>query len=316
MAKSAPSLENLPQELLDLIISWLLLAGVAHLCACNKNLAMRVQPILFGTAKRVDHAMKWACGRGTETAVRAAISYGASASTVLVGTDNQGEPIRTLTLYLAAKQQQPDGFQVLIDLGARVDVDGVRPSIVTELVDRLCAKPRFLVRFIKAGLVPQLPESLYDGILLAALNIPKDDNTACLECVDRVLDAGADPNCVQYRYRTNKREIISPLSTVILSRRWDLFDLLVRRGGDIKMVRDPPRPYTPPLCSFHVPIMAAAASMATAPDGVDPEPVQRCIDAGADINLTIPSTWGDYFYFIMPVLLYLNSVTSWEEKAE
>jgi hypothetical protein len=121
---------------------------------------------------------------------------------------------------------------------------------------------------------------------------------------------------VQYRYRTNKRETISPLSTVILSRRWDLFDLLVRRGGDIKTVRDPLRPYTPPLCSFHVPIMAVAALMVTAPDGVDPELVQRCIDAGADINLTIPSTWGDYFYFIMPVLLYLNSVTSWEEKAE
>ncbi|KAK0613263.1 hypothetical protein B0T14DRAFT_525932 [Immersiella caudata] len=48
--------------------------------------------------------MKWACKRETETAVRAAISYGASVSTVLVGTNKQGKIIRILTLCLAAKQ--------------------------------------------------------------------------------------------------------------------------------------------------------------------------------------------------------------------
>lgn len=67
---------------------------------------------------------------------------------------------RMLTLYLPTKQQKPNIFQMLIVLGARVNVDGIWPSIVSDLVGRICAEPSFSTLFTQAILVAAAQELL------------------------------------------------------------------------------------------------------------------------------------------------------------
>ncbi|KAK1760027.1 hypothetical protein QBC47DRAFT_373452 [Echria macrotheca] len=266
--------------------------------------------------------MKWACKSGVDSLVHTALAYGASVGTVDVVTEPEKQ-MKTLTLYLAAKFRRLETFKLLINLGARTDEAGVPALTVKQFVRRLCASGPLLVAFLDAGMISQLPRGLLGKILVSVildLSNFQDDPSERLKCIQLLLDGGADPNYITFRGKTTK-ESICPLSAAVFTNSFDVFDLLIERGADAKTVRDPPNPLYPPERPCHHPILAAVVVLATS-DNFNAEPLQRCIDAGGDMEMVVGARYRHFrgvpylLRLLTPVDLYLGAVRNWEGEAE
>jgi len=324
---SLSAIELLVQEMFDLVIDDLPFEELARLSTCSKRMCARLAPVLFATEEQRSRTMKWACENGLDSLVRIAISYGADINTVsLPDPGRTGLPFTTLTLHLAAKHRRIETFSLLLQLGAQVGETQAKSGTNLALVKQLCQPAHhvaLLEPFLRAGLINQLSQELRNYTLLQALGPhkgkePEHANLPSLKVVRMLLDSGANPNYV-LRHAQTKTQTISPLSAAILSRRWDLFDLLLERGADINNVHTtkPVEPY-PRGLPLRVPILAAVAAMATGTDGrVCVDQVDRCLLAGADINLAVlyvPFEAG--MCLVTPLTVYLEKVEIWKDNGE
>ena len=293
------AIELLVQEIFDDVVEQLELADVSRLCRCSKRLRQRLQPVLFKPEDRRNQAMRWACKNGNNHALRVAVSYGADIS--YVTAKSKGGTVKVPTLYLAARRRRVDGcdsfstFELLLQLGARVDDPDIGTGTLPSLVRCLClpANHDMLEAFLKAGLAAQLSLELRSQMLVEALRIPDGPweapgaptETPSLDVVRILVDSGADPNTAIFWDKHGKRTV-SPLATALVLRRWDLFELYLARGADISGARDK-QPVLFPWIPAHVPIVAATFVMAKTKGDRRAELVQRCLDAGADVNVAV-----------------------------
>lgn len=117
-------LQCLPTELLNAILDSLDDSDVARLMSCSKAFHQNLEPALYGTGNGCNRAMYWGCRKGNQHAIRLALSYGASVSTIDNPTaiqknrcKNVDQPSRlpkVSTLCLAAKNGDLDVFKYLI----------------------------------------------------------------------------------------------------------------------------------------------------------------------------------------------------------
>ncbi|KAK4443124.1 hypothetical protein QBC34DRAFT_417602 [Podospora aff. communis PSN243] len=324
-------IEQLVQELLDVILNLVPLDDTARLARCSKCLHFRLQPVLLENEQRRARAMKWACEKGLNNMIRTLVScYGASPSLVVLrDRDRYGVPTGTWTLHLAAKHHRVDTFDLLLDLGATLEHHAFRSSTAQAFVTNLCQpenRDTLLYSFLHAGLATQLEQQHRDQmlmtVLISGIGLEKweDERWPYLEVVRLLLDGGANPNFVQRVNPKTKKESLSPLSAAIMSHRWDLFDLLLARGANIHGApKEEDHGHWVPH-PLHVPMCAAAVAMARGQGRISAEPVQRCLDAGADINAAVlsqpfedPDSW-PAISWIRPVHLYLESIDSWEDE--
>ncbi|KAK0624140.1 hypothetical protein B0T14DRAFT_495481 [Immersiella caudata] len=323
-------IERLAQELFDLILEVLPVDDTARLSRCSKWLQFRIQPALLGTEVRRSRAMKWACEKGLNTSIRTLLSYGASPTAIVLPDSLCHNSTYTVsTLQLTIKHGLIDTFNLLIELGAGINT-GVRPggasirNFISDLYYHHPNRPIAVETFLRAGLASQLEQRHRDNMLTRAVNFrPRFDDPTLAdwpspEIVSMLLDSGADPNCVHRDGPRAEADSLSPLSATLLSGRWDLFDLLRARGAEIQGVRKTDHRiwHRRPV---HVPIMAAVVAMLRSKGGISVEPVQKCLDAGADINVAVLSRSLNYakadrgpcMTLITPIDLYLGAANFW-----
>lgn len=246
-----------------------------------------------------DRGMKAACRNGDAVAIRLALRFGASVSTVPVdlvapgskpvplvgGTEvnpNQNPDeaaavvVKALTLQLAAKGRQIETFSHLISLGARLDEPGTSIASIRSLM-RLVTQgrdaPALLRLFFPSGanaplLARQLSQDMRDDALMALLEgynspFPSLQPLSLGECVSfarALLDAGASPN----HFRSSRTRFTSTLALAVKTISPDLVRLLLDRGahpgGPRGRLYPPPVTYPPPL---HIPLCSLAHALAT-----------------------------------------------------
>lgn len=314
MPPSQPKLDSLAAELLDQILVNLDLVDISRLSCCNRRLNHDVEQTLYGNATSRNRAMKWACETGNTSVVHRAIAYGSSPSIVPVPrrqiqTAQSPQSLNTPTLYLAARHGQVATFRRLIQLGSRVDEREVDPLTVRALVERLCHPVDFdlLDPFLQSGLASQLGQQMRDeALIFVATSVAP---IVPLDIVRMLLDGGASPNCV--RSGRAKDGSISPLSAALITRRTDLFQLLVARGADVNGIPYPPRPAALPTLPLHIPACTAALAMAEETESTGL--LQLCLDQGADINVQVPflqDRGSRLVTFTTPLLMYLGKAAS------
>jgi ankyrin repeat protein len=108
-------------------------------------------------------------------------------------------------LMWAAAEQQPAMVRLLLKHGAAVDTR----SLVNDWPRQVTAEPRMQAR----------PSGGFTPLLFAA-------RSGCLECVQLLVKAGADPNL-------NDPDGVSPLLESVLNFHFDIAAFLVKRGVDI-----------------------------------------------------------------------------------
>jgi hypothetical protein len=307
-------LETLPNELLDVLIGNLNNAGVASLLQCSKHLHRCLEPSFYGIKNVRDKAMHSACKRGNQETIRLALSYGADVSVVhwepgghiyqQLGKAAGGLKMRTL--QLAARKGNLETFSLLLNLGAKIDM--ARSKELNDLVCRLSTSGNetLLRTFLQSELSRQISRRCRINLPLIPMILRK----APFEFVKMLLDEGADPN--QF---LRHKEARTPLSAAIITNSTQLFDLLIRHGARLKVEHQLGYKHRGPS---PVPVFTAAFAMAKQGDTTF---MQRCLDAGADINCEIDFNWSfpakayrlgwTPCRISTPVLYYLNAITSW-----
>ncbi|KAK2808831.1 hypothetical protein FQN50_004307 [Emmonsiellopsis sp. PD_5] len=313
------SLETLPTELLLDIAARLGYPELSRLARCNKLLHRRVEPLIYENNHK--EIMRWACANGNLAAIRLAASYGASVSWLEMpkpgrfsgqtGIEQQYSKI--LLLQLAARKNQANAFNLLIDLGARIEVFDMNLGMLRAMINTLCKLGNDvpLRRFLDMVLdthdnlknTPQL------DVILLELVMTKQPP---LDLVQPLLDRGANPNQAQYR---GSYEKISLLSTAIEANNTPLFECLLAGGADI----NGPGPVNTRLYGHlpqHIPIFKAAEMIAK--NGIGwASLIELCLDNGALIDhqfpVTTPSKNFRLYFYATPLLVYLLSIETWEE---
>lgn len=309
----SPALENLPTELLNLIIGFLDDSELANLLSCNKLLQRRIEPELYGTGFARNRAMRWGCRKGNLDSIRLALYYGACISTIENLTSSQtdlcesegsfSKASKVSTLCLAAKNGKPEVFRALIRRGARIDDPEIAPNTLKRLIKSLSA-PRLwpLLRlFLEARLGNQVPRNVQSQHNVLSV-IPLIRSGAPPALMSLMIEQGANPNEIQYH---SCHVLICPLSLAIMRNETSLVSFLISKGANIAGVyssRPRPKPW-------HIPVLAAAATMSQ--NG--PEMVALCLAHGADINHEAPVLRGPYqYYYTTPLFAYLDSIKSWD----
>jgi hypothetical protein len=122
-----------------------------------------------------------------------------------------------------------------------------------------------------------------------------------------LLDRGGNPNEIFSFYGSR---LVTPLTVAILKAHTDVLDLLIEKGGIIHG----PHVTRPVRQPWHIPIMAAAASMSSQGTAV----IERCLHHGADINHSTPKMAEKdyegcrYYQYMSPALVYVDSIDNWD----
>jgi ankyrin repeat protein len=270
--------------------------------------------------------MYHACKTGNQHLIRLFVSYDTNVSCILIGRGNN-----VLPLHLAAEKGQVEVFELLLDLGAGIYWDYTGHKQLGKFIRLLGAHSPvandLLRHFIQAGLAAQVLDRP-----LPAGRWPSDPNLylsvvsrihsgAPLDIVRSLLHSGAAVNRL---WSTGNHILASPLSAAIMSNSVPIFELLLERGADVRGTdvyfyhrrKHGCYTFTKPL---HIPIFAAASAMPKH----DIAMMQSCLDMDADINrasytYNLPSHAIDeksQFYNYTPLLIYLDSIDSWESDA-
>ncbi|PYI10998.1 hypothetical protein BO78DRAFT_393507 [Aspergillus sclerotiicarbonarius CBS 121057] len=327
------SLDLLPQELLDEIVQHLSLTSLARLASCNKTLCRRFEPLLYSRDDACNQAMIWACTRGYVSAIRRLVSnYRVPVSTVDIHFPSRtwsrrenkwtciDRSAKVLTLTLAASRAQVNAFRVLLDLGARIDIPGLRRESVPRLINGITQPVdgdwKMLRLFYNAQLHTQvIQEGRGEPALPLLRLVGRASPTPPVDPVRLLLSLGADPNILQQPYDLSRRMIYTPLTAAMSQHGYDpteVLEILLKHGADIHG----PELDRPVDRARHIPIFVAAESMAT----YGTKLVQWCLIHGADINQSVIvfdqlhyngwSSWstGRLYYTATPALAYMQSL--------
>ncbi|KAI9038150.1 ankyrin repeat domain-containing protein [Aspergillus affinis] len=297
--------EELPTEMMDAIVEYLENSELLPLLSCSSALWSYTLAELDRRENGKDTAMRWACLNGHLSLIHSLISHGASASTIEVEWES-----KLLTLYLAATKKQVRAFQLLIQLGARIDCPDLDKKAHGKLVDRICDPVddwALLRLFYKHGLHTQICIFHYPQLERV---IRRHGSATPSGPVRMLLDQGISPDERHARYGHIP---VTPLATAVRMKNRSTVDLLVRHGAHI----DGPNLTHPVRRPWPIPIFVAAEEISK--DGF--ESIQICLKNGADINRC---AWerikGDFCYLIVPdhyltpFLVYLDSISDWDTQ--
>lgn len=303
-----PTLEWLPNELLDPILADLDVSDVASLTQCSRRLRSRLEPELYRDSYRVHRAAERGAKTGNIDCLRAAARHGGQ--------------FDVFKLSFAARKGQYEAFRFMVDHGARIEVeptdDRTLRHQVWKLTRSLCRPERagMMRCFYEAGLDRQARAA---GVCAQAV-WPLDmvigrGGPGVLERLELLLGRGGVRLDVAW---PNSGSLISLAVAANLP---DVVDFLVAHGVDIHGGEgDKPRSvsrYGGWPC--HIPVFAAAREMARSNHGI--AMMRLILQHGADINhRTKVLHWprqGYYlktdYYFTSPLLVFLDSVPSWKE---
>ena len=278
-------LEFLPQELLDAVVDRLDELDTTRLMSCSRHLKRRLEPVLYSSSAIQEKAIRWACRSGEPATVRLAVRYGASVDM------SWGD---TSIIEQAARKHHGGVIRTVLKLSAHI----LSPDITDKkLRHRRLDQFRRIVRSLCS---PHMHLKESSSLIALLYDVAIDERSrkadpgpdtaiplntlilsgagAPLGLIRRVIDDGADIN----KPRSYKRrDSLSPLSASVISNSEQVFNLLLEREADIHGTAVDFFPKT----GLHIPIFAAASTMATAEHGRTM--VQLCLDRGADINRRI-----------------------------
>lgn len=303
-----PTLEWLPNELLDPILADLDVRDVARLTQCSRRLRGRLEAELYKDSGRVSRATEWGSKSGSIDCLRAAVRHGG-------GFD-------VFALSFAARKSQNEAFAFMLDHGARIEVvptdDRTLRHQVWKLMRSLSQPGNFgmMRRFYEAGLDRQAREA---GLCPQAVwpldKVIAHGGPEVLERVQLLLDRGG------IRLDRSWPNSGSLISLAIAANSPDVVDFLVVHGVDIHG-REGKKPRSVAQSRgwpCHVPVFAAAHEMARSGHGA--AMMRLVLRHGADINhRTKVLHWPrqgyweqtDY-YCTTPLFVFLDSVRSWKD---
>ncbi|PGH15494.1 hypothetical protein AJ80_05511 [Polytolypa hystricis UAMH7299] len=315
-------LTYLPLEILFCIVGYLSSHDPLSMLRCSKKLHHALEPVLYKRLDALNNAMYWACGTGNLATIRVAVSHGASVSTAykirrIAGPSRSPRaqntrPKRaekTSTLYLAAMKRRLDAFNLLIELGARLDDPSVPKGVANSLICWVSHPHQnwsHLPAFIGAGFHEQVRArnggKLGLDVALMILNC-EDFPASPLDLIQQLFDDSESLNRVYRPFETYSS--MSPLSAAIWTNSRVWFEVLIARGANIHGL---------PLASMasrvplEIPVFAAAYTMLK---HRSTDMLQLCLDHGADINHHLPAIdimFTYKFYTTMPLLSYLDTI--------
>ncbi|KAH8780071.1 hypothetical protein F5883DRAFT_541225 [Diaporthe sp. PMI_573] len=303
-----PTLEWLPNELLDPILADLDVCDIASLTQCSRRLHGRLEPDLYKDTGRLHRAAEWGSKTGNIDCLRAAVRHGGQ--------------FDVFKLSFAARKGQDEAFGFMLDHGARIEVeptdDRTLRHQVWKLMRALCRPGGFgmMRRFYEAGLDGQAREA---GVCPQAVwpldRIIGNGGPDVLERVRLVLGRGG------VRLDVSWPNSGSLISLAIAANLPDVVDFLVAHGVDIHG-KDGNKPRSVSKSRgwpCHIPVFAAAHEMAKSDHGI--AMMRLVLQHGADINHRIKVLhWPrqGYFlktdyYYTTPLFVFLDSVPSWKE---
>lgn len=303
-----PTLEWLPNELLDPILDDLDIRDIARLTQCSRRLRGRLEAELYKDTGYVHRATEWGSKTGNIDCLRAAVRHGGR--------------FNVFALSFAARKGQHEAFGFMIDHDARIEVeptdDRALRHQVWKLMKSLSRPGNFgmMRRFYEAGLDREAREA---GACPQAVwpldRIIRHGGLDVLKRVQLVLGRGG------IRLDRSWPNSGSLISLAIAANLPDTIEFLVAHGVDIHG-REGNKPTSVSRSRgwpCHVPVFAAAHEMARSDHGV--VMMRLVLQNGADINhrakvLHWPRQgyWlrTDY-YCTTPLLVFLDSVRSWKE---
>lgn len=303
-----PTLEWLPNELLDPILADLDVRDVARLTQCSRRLRGRLEDELYKDSGRVSRATEWGSKSGNIDCLRAALRHGG-------GFD-------VFALSFAARKGQDEAFAFMLDHGARIEVvptdDRTLRHQVWKLMRSLSQPANFgmMRRFYEAGLDRQAREAgLCPQAVWPLARVVGHGGPDVLERVQLLLDRGG------IRLDRSWPNIGSLISLAIAANSPDVVDFLVAHGVDIHG-REGNKPRSVARSRgwpCQEPVFAAAYEMAKSDHGV--AMMRLVLQHGADINhRTKVLHWPrqgyweqtDY-YCTTPLFVFLDSVRSWKD---
>lgn len=304
-----PSLEWLPNELLDPILADLDVRDIARLTQCSKRLRGRLEAELYKDTGRISRATEWGSKSGNVDCLRAAARHGG-------GFD-------VFALSFAARKGRAEAFAFMLDHGARIEVvptdDRTLRHQVWKLMRSLSQPGNFgmMRRFYEAGLDSQAREAgLCPQAVWPLHEVIRHGGPDVLERVQLVLDRGG------IKLDGSWPNSGSLISLAITADSPDVVDFLVTHGVDIHgREGDKPRSVAQSRgWPCHVPVFAAAHEMARSEHGAAMMRL-ALVRHGADINQrTKVLHWPrqgyweqtDY-YCTTPLFVFLDSVRSWKD---
>ncbi|PLB49765.1 hypothetical protein P170DRAFT_409358 [Aspergillus steynii IBT 23096] len=311
-------IERLPTELLDAIVAYLESSELLPLLSCSLVLRSYTICVLSRRENGKDILMRWACLNGHLPIIRSLVSHGASASTIDIEWnhwDRRRERwverrSKILTLCVAAARKQVQAFQLLLQLGARIDCPGVERRELPRLLDRICDPVvdwALLRLFYEHGLHTQVCITHYPQLRRV---IHRQASAATRGPVQMLLEKGISPNECHVRHGFNPS---TPLATAFRLKDRSTVDILLRHGAHIdgpSLTHSVRRPWP-------IPIFVAAEDIST----YGFELIRICLENGADINYCawerIRDSWGCYKgpdHYLTPFLIYLDSISTWETR--
>ncbi|KAL4882945.1 hypothetical protein BJY04DRAFT_185447 [Aspergillus karnatakaensis] len=276
--------------------------------------------------------MLWACKNGAVWAIhRLVTAYAIPVSSVVIKPVMFDRPptliekrgFRVLTLQLAAASGKVDAFKGLLQLGARVDVEGLERHSIRRLVEtiagtgprakKLETKPLELLRlFYTSGLDTQLRGRFESSMYLPLSRILTLPEEPLADVLQMLFDRGASVDELRGRYGNPGRAYTTPLTAAIRQTAYDperVLDLLFQHGANIQGRR-----FDHPLGDpKHIPIFAAAEAL----HSTGPSRLEWCLRHGADIN-DQALVYNKYYltdkrtnYFATPAMIYVDSIKNW-----
>lgn len=257
----ASLLENLPNEIMLHIFRHInprdIDATQARILKCSKALRRRFEPWLYSSQESRDRIVRLACIHGFNETIKLAVgTYNASPSTVTIWQRNSkpARPLKILTLHLATKKMKSDTFELLLKLGAKVDVGEVNPVVAASQISRILKAlqidhAKMLYPFFTSGTAGQVQHLCVADHCL----VPAIVNKASAETIQLLLDNGANPN----RLETGDVRM-NALSAAVKVGAMDVFTLLLDRGAEMNVKGT----LSQGKSIFEVPVLAAAQTMA------------------------------------------------------
>lgn len=303
-----PTLEWLPNELLDPIIVDLDASDIAALTQCSRRLRGRLEPELYKDSYRVHRAAEWGAKTGNIDSLRAAARHGGQ--------------FDVFKLSYAARKGQREAFGFMLDHGARIEVEPTEDRTlrhqVWKLMKSLCRPENsgMLRRFYEAELDRQAREA---GVCAQAVwplhLIIGNGGPGVLERLELLLGRGG------VRLDLSWPNSGSLISLAIAANLPEAVDFLLARGVDIHG-REGNKPWSVSRSRgwpCHIPVFAAAHEMARSSHGI--AMMRLILQHGADINhRTKVLHWPrqGYFlktdyYFTSPLLVFLDSILTWKD---
>ena len=322
------SFDLLPTELLDDIVQDLPIEDLASLW---KN-SHRFHHYLFGSPSLVDSTFLWACKNGDVELIRGAVTQGADPSFAKApkqehasgqyeylrdvgwmqnwlrrrdALDAETGPFKVSTLGIVSRKGHLEAFKVLLDLGAALDdLPWSQHKVLVRNLQKVRGWPTWM-HLMDSGLSSKLKCDQSGKLTLVAFI----QRGAPVALIRKMLDSGADPNRI---VRSGLIDLASPLSAAVVVQSTEIFDLLIERGADAHGLRDLGKiseDWLRVRRGKNIPILAAANVMAKTGRT---KFVDRCLQAGVNINFSFPSILSSTeFYLTQPLTTYLAGIRGW-----